>query len=235
MGTAVGITARASRADVAAAFAAIETFEAELSEWRPGSATSRMRSEGPQRLSVEGMALFAWVEKVRIASDGAFNVGWKGASLTVSGDTVSATGPVDLGGVLKGFLADRAADALVGRGVEDFVVDAAGDIVAHGNAGDCGGWPVTVETTAGAWRLRVRNAAVSTSAEDQQPDHILDGRSGMPSHCLRSVTVTAATGMEADAWATAFYASCGKVDLPKDVVARWISNDGKKRRQSGAD
>lgn len=233
MGTAVGITARASPADLEAAFAAIERFEAELSEWRPGSVTRRMQTEGPQRVSPEAVGLFTLVEGVRQASGGGFDVGWKGASLTVTGDTVSATGPLDLGGVLKGFLADRAADALRSRGVEDFAVDAAGDVVAHGNAAGCGGWPITVMTEAGAWELRLRNQALSTSAEDRQPDHIVDARTGRPAHCLAGVTVTAPTGAESDAWSTAFYATCGELPLPRGVTVRWIDAAGRRHRRSG--
>jgi len=233
MGTAVGITARATPVDLDAAFATIEQFEAELSEWRPSSVTRRMVTDGPQRISPETKGLFTLVEAVRQASRGGFDVGWRGATLTVEGDLASATGPIDLGGVLKGFLADRAASALLSRGVEDFVVDAAGDIVAHGHANGCGGWPVTVATEAGAWDLRLRNAALSTSAEDQQPDHIVDARTLTPVHCIGAVTVTAPTGAEADAWSTAFYATCGEVALPRGVTARWIDPAGKRHLRKG--
>lgn len=221
MGTAVGITARAEPGAFAAAWAAIERFEAELSEWRPESATARLVATGAADFSPEGTRLFELAGAVNVASHGAFDLAWRGP------------GTVDLGGILKGFLADRASDALLAHGVEDFVIDAAGDIVAHGDAGDGRrGWPVTVITDAATWNVRLRDQALSTSAEDRQPGHIVDARTGAAARCVRAVTVTAPEGALADAWATAFYAACGAVDLPAGVRARWVDAEGR-RHQTG--
>jgi thiamine biosynthesis lipoprotein len=233
MGTAVGITARATPADLDAAFASVERFEAELSEWRPTSATARMVTEGPQRVSPEGRALFSFAAELRSATDGAFDIGWRGATLGIAGDVVSASGPVDLGAVLKGFLADRAADTLRERGVADFIVDAAGDIVAGGSDGSGDGWPVTALTAAGSWTVRLHDEALSTSAGDRQPGHIKDARTGAPVDCLRAVVMTAPTGLQADGWATAFTAACGQVKLPDGLTARWVGRRGWRHQRAG--
>ncbi len=232
MGTAVGITAYADHRALDAAYAAIESFEAELSEWRPDSTTFRLVAHGHASFRPDSLALFDIAEDLRVATNGAFNISWRGGAVRRQGDTVHATGKVDLGGILKGFLADRAADALRDAGVANFVIDAAGDIVAHGDAGDgTPGWPVTVVTQAASWNVRLRDEALSTSAEDEQPDHIVDGRTGEAVHCIRSVAVTAPTGARADASATAFYATCGKTPLPGVTSIRWVGQHGWKHQR----
>lgn len=232
MGTAVGITAYADHAAIDAAYAEIESYEAELSEWRPDSATSRLSQQGRVALRPLALSLFDLAEDLRVSTGGAFDIGWRGGNAHREGSELVGTGRVDLGGILKGFLADRAGDALLNAGVEDFVIDAAGDVLAHGNAGDGHrGWPVTIVTDAARWNIRLANEAVSTSAEDAQPDHIVDARSGQPAHCLRAVAVTAATGTRADASATAFYASCGRVALRDVHDIRWVGKNGWKHRR----
>jgi thiamine biosynthesis lipoprotein len=188
--------------------------------------------------SPEGTRMLELAEQIHVASGGAFSLLWQGGTLEHAADGWRvAGGRAGLGAILKGFLADRAADALVASGLDDFVVDAAGDVVAHG-PGDTGrGWRVTVvsedEPIA---KVILRDAALSTSGGDQQPGHIKDPRTGEPVTCSRVATVVAPRGEIADALATATYASCGQRGLAERFGAKslWIGADGSRRWSRGA-
>lgn len=229
MGTVVGITVAAPPPPGAldAAWAAIEAGEAELSEWREGSVTSRLNRGEAASVGPEALGLFRMAARVEAASGGAFSLTWAGGSWGLDGDRVWVRdGRLGLGGILKGWLVDQAAAALSAAGVEDWAVDAAGDVRAAGHArGGRGGWPVTVVDEDGAplRRLRLHDEALSTSGGGRQPGHIRDPRTGEAVGCARTVSVVAPDATTADALATATFASCGAVDLAPfgaRVVAR---------------
>lgn len=234
-GTVVGITIAGAvpSGAVDAAYAAISTWEAELSEWHPGSATRRVMGGASVEIAVEAWQLLDLAEELRVRTGGAFSIVRLGGPLVRTGASLSAPPgtSIDLGGVLKGFLADRAADALLEHGVADFVVDAGGDIVAHGSSGaGRAGWPVTVAVAGVTRTVRLQDEAVSTSGEDQQPDHIVDRRTGEPIHTLRGVFVRASQGALADGLATAVYASGGHLQLPAGQCVYEVREGGRVSR-----
>lgn len=246
MGTIVGITVRpgATNADpeptFAAAYAAVEAWEERLSEWREGSLTSRMNRGETVELPPEADAMFARAEALRITSGGAFSLTWAGGRL-VEGPRPAwrvEGGAARLGGILKGFLVDRAAEVLAASPFADWIVDAAGDVRAAGDAGDGRpGWPVAVLAGDRAYTtVRLRDAALSTSGGDHQPDHILDGRTGAPARCLATVSVVAPDGETADALATALYAGCAEGGLVESegAFATWIDAKGRRGYSAGA-
>lgn len=221
-GTIVGVTLRTpAPAAVEAAFAAIEAGEAALSEWRPTSRAAALARGEALTLAPDEQRVFALAEAARVASGGAFDVCWKGGRLVVGPPTrAEGCAGLDLGGVLKGWLADRAAAALLAGGVEHFVVDVAGDVVAHGHAGDGEpGWPVVAVVGATAHHVRLRDQALSTASGDQQPGHIRDARTGQAAGALAGVFVVAPTGLEADTWDTACFAAGRPLALPPGVEA----------------
>jgi thiamine biosynthesis lipoprotein len=100
---------------------------------------------------------------------------------------------IDLGGVAKGFAADRALGVLRARGVAAAIVDLGGSsIAAFGDAGDgAAGWPVALpvdDDDGSPWTdpvLRLREGSLSTSvskgrplAPGGRPGHIVDPRDG---------------------------------------------------------
>jgi thiamine biosynthesis lipoprotein len=108
----------------------------------------------------------------------------------------------DLGGMGKGWTVDRAADLLNGDG--PFLVNAGGDLYAHGRPGDERGWTVILEhpLTPDHWmaRLYVDHAGVATSTimkrrwrcNGQTRHHLIDPRTGEPAVTdALSVTVIA--------------------------------------------
>jgi thiamine biosynthesis lipoprotein len=97
---------------------------------------------------------------------------------------------IDLGGMGKGWAVDRAADLLNAQ--EPFLVNAGGDLFAHGHPGDARGWRVAVEhpLDPARWvaRLRLTHHALATSTvmkrrwlkEGQTMHHLIDPRTGRP-------------------------------------------------------
>lgn len=102
---------------------------------------------------------------------------------------------VDLGGIAKGWMADRLAEVL-GPNV---VVNLGGDLCARGWGPSRNGWPVGV---AGA-TLLLRDQGAATSSVRRRRwgtmHHLIDPRTGAPASTgLEEVSVVAATGFEAE-------------------------------------
>ncbi len=220
MGTVVGVTLRVDEPALArqgfdVAFGAIEAGEAELSAWRPGSATARLAAGAPVALSPEAERLFDFGLRLATRSGGRFDLMWRGGSLGRGADGWSASAEPDLGGVLKGWLNDRAAAALLAAGFSDFLLDAAGDLLAHGDGPSGRGWWVAVNDGTRVSRpVRLRDQALSTSGDSARPGHIHDAAG--PVHRRGVAVVVAPSGMVADAVATAVYAGARR-----DVGAPW--------------
>jgi thiamine biosynthesis lipoprotein len=229
MGTVVGITlidAPPGAAD--AAYAAIEAGEAALSEWRPDSLSARLGRGEALTLPAAAASLFVFAEALRAGSGGLFNLGWRSrARLVAEGSQWRSSGPLDLGGLLKGYLVDEAAAALRAAGAQRFIVDAAGDLYASGDGPQGRGWWVTVEGPKGpVARVRLIDQALSTSGDHQQPGHIHRGDTGAPVTGDRLVSVVAPKGLVADGLATALFAGAPLTLASEWGAAAWVSQDG---------
>ncbi len=120
-----------------------------------------------------------------------------------------ASGAWDLNGIVKGWAAERAAQRLRGLGVENFCLNAGGDVIAAGESRDHGPWNVGIRSPDSAQQmiavLSVRDMAVATSATYERGQHIVDGRTGRPPEGLSSVTVIAEDLTTADVLATTVF------------------------------
>ena len=165
-------------------------------------------------------------------------------SISVSGQTISATGPVrlDLGGVAKGTVLSRATTLFKRLGIHNAMVDAGGDLKVLGARGPR------------PWRIGIRNPladsiiataelepgeAIVTSGnyeryyehDGQQYNHVLNPQTGRPVENTAGVTVIHRDPELADAAATALMvAGAGRFD---EIAARMgittallISTDG---------
>ena len=120
---------------------------------------------------------------------------------------------LDLGGLVKGWTADRAATRAVAAGLRWVLVNAGGDLRI---AGDAPRIAVAVEdpddSARGLGRLTVREGAVATSSTRSRSwgdglHHLIDPRTGSPSATdLVQVTVTAPTCAEAEILAKSVWA-----------------------------
>ncbi len=128
---------------------------------------------------------------------------------------------VDLGGIAKGYIADRIVDALRGAGATTGVVNLGGNVVCLGGKPDGSAWSVGLRAplpSGGALRaasfasVAVRGRSVVTSGvyerafvrEGRVLHHILDPRTGMPAATdVLSATVVSEASLDGDGFTTA--------------------------------
>lgn len=124
---------------------------------------------------------------------------------------------LDLGGIAKGYIVDRALALLQAEDVEHAYINAGGDIGLIGTRPDGEPWRIGIRHPRREGELlavlSLSGGAVVTSGDyeraftegDVRYHHILDPRTGMPAAALASVTITAESVLEADALATAIF------------------------------
>jgi len=122
---------------------------------------------------------------------------------------------ITLDGIAKGYIADMAAQTLRHHGVEHFLIDAGGDIVAQGSPeGYIQGrpWKIAIEDPDKNGHYpattTLRCGAIATSGGYERSfghgvHHLIAPTSGHSPGGLRSVSVKAPTTMQADGLATA--------------------------------
>lgn len=146
------------------------------------------------------------------------------AAFSVSEDALAKSHPsltADLCGVAKGYALDQIVDAISRLGEKDFVLDLGGEISTRGLHPDGRGWQVAVEDprpfTAGAAEIvALADMSIATSGDrlnayvigNRRFSHVIDPLKAAPvDGATASVSVIAASGMVADAWATALMAA----------------------------
>jgi FAD:protein FMN transferase len=124
---------------------------------------------------------------------------------------------LEFGGIAKGYIIDRALDILIAAEVEHAFINAGGDVGLLGSKPDGSPWQIGVrhprEENKIIAVLPLIGGAVVTSGDYQRVfveggvkyHHILNPRSGLPSRDLASVTIYAATALEADALSTTVF------------------------------
>src|SRR5437763_47499 len=160
--------------------------------WRTARRTGRL----PPRAALDSAARRVGSDKVHLDS----------AARTVRLDVPGMR--LDLGGIAKGYILDRALDALRAQGVARALLEAGGDIVL-GEAPPRGrrGWRIAIA----AGDTVLHNCAVSTSGDTEQfviiggvrYSHVLGPRPGIGLPGRRGATVVAPDGVTADGLATA--------------------------------
>ncbi|MCE8004841.1 FAD:protein FMN transferase [Billgrantia ethanolica] len=125
---------------------------------------------------------------------------------------------VDLGGVAKGHATDRVAAYLDGEGIEHYLVNLGGDLIARGfRDADGEAWRIGIEAPLDDRQeatqiVPVHDISIATSGdyrnyfeeEGRRFSHTIDPRNGRPiEHRVASVTVAHPSNAWADAWATA--------------------------------
>jgi thiamine biosynthesis lipoprotein len=124
---------------------------------------------------------------------------------------------ITLGGIAKGYAVDRAAAILRDRGLDDFIVQAGGDLFVSGAKG-AQKWRVGIRDPRGARDAtfaltELQDRTFSTAGDYERGfvkdgvryHHILDPKTGYPTRGCRSVTVIARDALTADAWDTTLF------------------------------
>jgi len=146
------------------------------------------------------------------------SVGYRKLKLDPRRKTATLTVPnmqLDLGGIAKGYAADKVLEVLKSHGINRALVAASGDIAASDPPPGKPGWRVSIgapETGAPIVRtVLLRNAAVSTSGDTEQfveiggrrYSHIVAPRTGMGLTERLQVSIIAKHATDTDSFATA--------------------------------
>jgi thiamine biosynthesis lipoprotein len=125
---------------------------------------------------------------------------------------------IDLCGIAKGYAVDRMVAVLQRHGARHALAALDGELRALGSQANGQPWPVALESPQAGRRaahgmIELQDLAVATSGDyrrfvqvgdDARLAHTMDGRRVAPVHNgVASVTVLAASCIDADAWATA--------------------------------
>ena len=113
-------------------------------------------------------------------------------------------GRLDPSAYVKGWATRRAAEILESGGIENFALNAGGDVVVRGD------WRVGIQHPrdrgAIATAIGVTDTAVATSGAYERGHHVIDPRTGAPAAGVLSVTVVGPHLGDADAYSTAAFA-----------------------------
>lgn len=124
---------------------------------------------------------------------------------------------LELGGIAKGFIVDRAMEVLKQADVKHAFINAGGDIGLIGSKPDGEPWRIGItnpgETDQIIAVLSIKDSSVVTSGDYERSfevagekyHHILDPETGMPADELASVTIAADTALLADVLSTAVF------------------------------
>ena len=141
--------------------------------------------------------------------------------LRIVDNTVQLLNPetwLDLGGIAKGYIADRLADFLREKGVTSAVVDLGGNVITVGLKPKGASWLIGIARPFSAREdligvLHTGEATVVTAgiyerqfvSDGELYHHILDPSTGMPAQSnVVSATIVSTSSMEADALSTIF-------------------------------
>jgi len=151
---------------------------------------------------------------------------------------------IDVGSFSKGYVADRAMQVLMQRGIKNALISAGGTICAIGCKANGSPWKVAVrhprKDDAMLTFISLRDGAVSTSGDyerfyetkGKRRGHIIDPRTGVPVERMQSVTVLAKSGVDSDALSTALFVlgpdkGIALVNRLSDVAALLVSHTGR--------
>lgn len=216
-------------------------------------------TEGGFNIAV-GPAVEAWsvTERQHIPSQGELQalkplVDWTTIQIDRQARTIFLPKPgmrIDVGGIGKGYAADRAVDVMRKAGAQGGVVALSGDIKTFGDLPGIKGFPVGIrhprQEGALVATIDLKNEAISTAGdyeryfeqEGVRYHHILDPRSLEPARKCQSVTVIAAEGTVADGLDTGIFVlgperGMALVERLPDVEAVIIDDHGRMTVSSG--
>ncbi len=151
------------------------------------------------------------------------NIGYKNIQIDTAASTVfieKSGVKIDLGGIIKGFAADKAVEVLRKNGIEDGIVAVAGDIKTFGRQVDGRPWHVGIQNPRQEGEndqllatVDLENHGISTSGDYQRffiangkrYHHLLDPQTGFPADLCQSVTVIAKSATMSDSLATGIF------------------------------
>jgi thiamine biosynthesis lipoprotein len=149
---------------------------------------------------------------------------------------LSEDASIDLGGIAVGYSVDCAAAILRAEGIENFLINHSGDILAAGAPPDQNGWNISIPDPKNSAEMitnfSIKDRAVSTSGNyesfvtyhDRHFGHIMDPRTGHPSDRKLSFTAICPAAIDADAYSTGFF--CNGT-IPTGIAYIAVTSDSK--------
>jgi thiamine biosynthesis lipoprotein len=130
---------------------------------------------------------------------------WDGTRLTTTSPAL-----LDVGAAGKGYLVDLVAHVLRDAGVDEYLVDASGDLLHRGATPVRVGLEHPFDPTKAIGICELSNAALCASAPGRRAwgpglHHILDATTGLPTETVAATWALASTGLQADGLATALF------------------------------
>jgi thiamine biosynthesis lipoprotein len=126
---------------------------------------------------------------------------------------------IDLGGIVKGYAADRVVEILKGRGIKAGIAQVGGEVRTFGKRPDGSAWTVGIQNPRQKGSgdeivgvIDISDKALSTSGDYQRYfekdgrryHHLIDPKTGYPSLNCGSATVLADNGITADGFSKLF-------------------------------
>lgn len=198
-----------------AILAEVSRLEAVYSRHRESELTRLVR-QGGGRPSPEMREVLLLALRLQEATGGAFHPAPRhgGEALRFWGEEVEVLAPLDLDGLAKGYIADRAAEAALRAGARAALVNLGGDLARRGpgRAEVAVEDPLGPDNTPPVLVFPLQEGGVATSGVRHRGHHLLDPRTGRPAPGLQA-TVFAPSAALADGLAKALFV-LGKEGLP---------------------
>ena len=217
----------------------IDEFDAVYSRFRADSLVTRIATgSGSWEFPPDAAPLFALYRTLYNATEGAMsplvgarleNLGYdRDYSLTPKAESVdipiwddimhwdgtrlTTTEPVlvDVGAAGKGYLVDLVAVVLREAGIDEYLIDASGDLLHRGETPVRVGLEHPFDPTKAIGVCELSNAALCASAPGRRSwgpglHHILDATTGLPTDTVAATWALASSGLQADGLATALF------------------------------
>ncbi len=165
--------------------------------------------------------------------------------LHLSASSVSFGKPemaITLDSIAKGYIVDRAMDVLKHQGIEHALINAGGDIAVHGGKEANTPWRIAIQDPQQNDKrldvVEIVSGSVATSGNyevyfdrEKVYHHIVSPTEGLPAKNTASVSIRAASTMEADALATAVFvmgpqAGSQFIQSNKNIEGLIVSREG---------
>jgi thiamine biosynthesis lipoprotein len=171
--------------------------DARYSTYKDTSEISRINAGLPRsQWSDEMKRVLKLCEQTKHETDGCFDI--------------EHDGLIDPSGLVKGWAIRRAAEKLLAKGLDNFSIEAGGDIEVHGSSNSGEQWRIGIRNPFDREQIikvvGVRDQGVATSGTYIRGQHIYDPKQGKPLTDIASLTVIGPNIYEADRFATAAFA-----------------------------
>jgi thiamine biosynthesis lipoprotein len=150
-------------------------------------------------------------------------VGYKNIAINKDDSTVfikKKEAEINMGGIIKGYAADKAVEVLKNSGIKSGIVAIAGDIKTFGTRPDGEFWKLGIQNPRQKGKndeilaaVELSDMAISTSGDYERffekngmrYHHLLNPKTGYPAYGCQSVTIIARDGVFTDAFATGIF------------------------------